>query len=112
MITRFFTMRFTVDGRELNWTRAYVADISDEENHSRAYAAARAEYPGARVLALRFKEVFATFKGCTCGLNFTKPEWEALPLVGVQKFEDPDIAPLELRNCSVCGTTLSVEVPR
>lgn len=55
--TRFFKMRFTVDGRELTWTRAYVADVSDEENRSRAYAAARAEYPGSRVLALQFSEV-------------------------------------------------------
>lgn len=55
-------------------------------------------------------------KACSCGRDFTPEQWGDLELVGHQSqfTEDGEIdqnVGLELRNC-VCGSTLSVEVPR
>jgi hypothetical protein len=48
-----------------------------------------------------------TFKACSaCGRGYTREEWLALPLVGIQ----PDLGggSMELRNC-VCRSTLAVD---
>lgn len=49
-------------------------------------------------------------KRCTsCGRVHSPADWAALPLVGVQRFEDPEEPPLELRNCP-CRSTLAIEL--
>lgn len=51
----------------------------------------------------------SAFKTCSCGREFTRDDWEELEYLGLQKFGDPSIPMLELRNCDSCRTTLSVE---
>lgn len=41
---------------------------------------------------------------CSCGAAH---DWSALPLIGVQRFDD---ATFELRNCGGCGSTLAEPV--
>lgn len=50
------------------------------------------------------------FKTCSsCQRDFTTAQWADLKQIGVQRFDDPEIAPLDLRNCP-CGTTLALEI--
>ena len=45
---------------------------------------------------------------CACGANYTREQWLTLRRLGIQRVaEMPD---LELRDCSACGSTISVEV--
>lgn len=51
------------------------------------------------------------FKTCGCGREWTKEEWEALPLVDPRQYagvEDGFAYFLELRNCP-CGSTKAIE---
>jgi hypothetical protein len=45
------------------------------------------------------------FEVCACGQRFTRAEWDRLVRVG--DVED-DTGPIELRNCSACGSTIGV----
>lgn len=50
------------------------------------------------------------FKQCACSQQYTADEWAQLPRVGTMRRRgQPSI---DLRNCSRCGSTLAVEVPR
>lgn len=46
-------------------------------------------------------------KTCSCGRSFTRAEWNALPLVGRTAAE---IEARELRNCTGCNSTLSIDL--
>lgn len=46
---------------------------------------------------------------CSCGVTFTASSWTALPFVGHQA--DGAGGVIELRNCTACGSTRSIEVP-
>lgn len=46
---------------------------------------------------------------CGCGRSYTRPEWDALPLLGQQHTDEAGIHYLtELRNCE-CDSTLGIE---
>lgn len=50
-------------------------------------------------------------KGCSCGASFDAIAWENLRFVGYQ--DDGENGPgsvLELRDCSVCGSTIAIEM--
>lgn len=50
------------------------------------------------------------FKKCSCGKTYSKAEWEALPLLGCQPTEEDDFAyVLEMKNCTSCGSTITIE---
>lgn len=54
------------------------------------------------------KRVFGIVHRCGCGSELTAAEWDRLRLIGVQWFDGEP--PLELRDCSRCGGTRTVEV--
>ncbi len=65
-------------------------------------AMAQALGTAARILNL------PAYKTCSCcGVGMSRPEWKALPLVGIQDCEDGLF--LEYRNC-VCKSTLAQEL--
>lgn len=47
-------------------------------------------------------------KVCSCGTVYDRAGWEALPYVGVMRFDDGEPG-LEMRNCA-CRSTLAIEV--
>lgn len=59
---------------------------------------------------LRAIRVRPPFKSCACGAAYDESAWRALPLVGVQHLDD-GAPPLELRNCTACGSTIAIELP-
>lgn len=44
-----------------------------------------------------------TYKRCSCGCQYSRSAWLALPLLGVGMG-------LQMRNCRVCGSTMAVPV--
>ena len=57
--------------------------------------------------------VNATLKVCRCGRAYDADFWSLLPLVGYVGAASGDESQLlELRNCTGCGSTLGLDVPR
>lgn len=48
-------------------------------------------------------------RACRCGARYTRADWEALPGRGTQPSTPGHH--LELRVCTRCGSTLSIELP-
>jgi hypothetical protein len=46
---------------------------------------------------------------CACGTSYSPAAWARLPYVGLSYGAEPG-APVELRNCAVCSSTISAPV--
>jgi len=64
----------------------------------------RVVYKGGGTIQAAPTEV-TVFKKCSCGLAYTKAQWDQLYYVGQQKFDWGEEQ--ELRNC-VCGSTMAI----
>jgi len=51
------------------------------------------------------------FKKCTCGVEYSKEEWEQLEHCGSQIYDDENGAfiHLKMRHCAKCGSTIGVD---
>lgn len=54
----------------------------------------------------------ALLVSCRCGTSYGLEEWVALPSRGLQEQVDLPGDPLELRNCSVCRSTIALPLRR